>query len=71
MDAEEWLQIKAAFSRALELLPDERTAYLESLTDPAVRAEVASLLASLRDAEDLMEIPAVRLDDYLPDDPWL
>ncbi len=69
MDAEAWLQIKAAFSRALELPPDERAAYLQSLADPAVRAEVASLLASHRDADDLMEIPAVRLVDDLPDDP--
>ena len=69
MDAEQWQQIKLAFSRALELLPEERTAYLESLTDPTVRVEVSSLLASHRDADDLMEVPAIRLDDDLSDDP--
>ena len=69
MDAEQWQQVKMAFSRALELPLEERAAYLESLSDPAVGAEVASLLASHRDAEDLMEIPAVRLADDLTDDP--
>ncbi len=69
MDAGQWQQIKAAFSRALELPPAERAAYLESLSDPAVRVEVASLLASHRHADDLMEIPAIRLDAEPPDDP--
>lgn len=75
MNAEQWQQIKQAFGRALELSPEERSAYLESLTDPAVRAEVASLLASHREADDPMEIPAVRLNDDLEDepehDPWI
>jgi len=69
MDAEQWQQIKTAFSRALELPPEERASYLESLTDPAVREEVSSLLASHRDANDLMEVPAIRLDDDLSEDP--
>ncbi len=73
MDAGQWQQIKAAFGKALELLPEERDAYLESLSDPAVRAEVASLLASQRHADDLMEIAAIRLDaDPDPErDPWI
>ena len=69
MDAGRWQQIKTAFSRALELLPEERAAFLESLDDPAVRVEVASLLASNREAGDLMEIPAIRLNADSPDDP--
>ncbi len=75
MDAEQWQRIKTAFSRALELPPGERAAYLESLTDPAVREEVLSLLASNRDADDPMENPAIRLDADPPDglerDPWI
>lgn len=75
MDAGQWQQIKAAFSRALELPPEERTAYLESLSDPAMRAEVASLLASHRRADDLLEVPAIRLDADPPDeqerDAWI
>ncbi len=69
MDAGRWQQVKTAFSRALELPKEGRDAYLESLSDPAVRAEVASLLASNRDADDVMEIPAIRLDADSPDDP--
>src|SRR5512142_800503 len=69
MDAGQWQQIKMAFNRALELPPEERAAYLESLSDPGVRAEVASLLASHHGADDPMEIPAIRLDAGPPEDP--
>jgi non-specific serine/threonine protein kinase/serine/threonine-protein kinase len=69
MDTGQWQQVKTAFGRALDLLPEERADYVESLSDPAVRLEVASLLASHRQADDLMEIPAIRLDADSPDDP--
>lgn len=75
MDDGQWQQIKAAFSKALELPPAEHPAFLESLNDPAVRLEVASLLASQHAGNDPLESPAIRLDADSPDekerDPWI
>jgi len=71
---ERWHQIKAAFSKALELLPEERAAYLQSLSDAAVRVEVESLLASNRQAETHGG-SRIRLDadpaDHPEEDPWI
>ena len=48
----DWSRIEAIFGHALELAPNERNAYLDQACadDPAVRAEVESLLACDADA---------------------
>lgn len=48
MTPERFKEIEAAFERAHELAPPERTAYLDALraTDPELYVEVTSLLAS-------------------------
>jgi eukaryotic-like serine/threonine-protein kinase len=69
MNVDQWQQIKAAFERALELPPGERVRYLDSLDDPEIRMEVASLLASRREEDDVLENPAIRLEADFPDEP--
>jgi len=59
MTPETWQRIKGVFDAAAELPAAEREAFLESVcgTEPAMLAEVRSLLASLDDAGDFIEAP--------------
>jgi tetratricopeptide (TPR) repeat protein len=56
----DWSAVKALFDQAIALPPDQRAAFLAAATaDPAVRAEVASLLAhAADDAGDFLAQPA-------------
>lgn len=61
MDAERWQQVKSALADALALSGPARAAYLErvGVRDPALRAEVESLLAADREAGSrFLESPA-------------
>lgn len=63
MDAERWQRVNALFHAALERAPAERDAFLDEVCagDPALRAEVTSLVASHR-PDDFLEVPAAALD---------
>ena len=60
-NTEHWEQAKVVFTEALERSGTERVAYLNSACaqDPALRAEVESLLRSFEVAGSFMETPAV------------
>jgi TolB-like protein/Tfp pilus assembly protein PilF/predicted Ser/Thr protein kinase len=57
---EQWGQLKAIFRDAIEYGSTERAAYLDRACakDPALRAEIESLLASHYEAETFIETPA-------------
>jgi eukaryotic-like serine/threonine-protein kinase len=61
----EWARVKRVFLDALEQPEPERSAFLERVCGPdtALRAEVASLLASERAAGNFCEAPAAQLID--------
>src|SRR5215471_12608857 len=72
MTREEWQQIKAILHNALEIPPDERTAYLDGACDGNIelRREVESLLASHDEAGTFFELrppAAPKLTRPLPD----
>ncbi len=76
MNAELWRQVREAFHAAVELSPAERSSFLsETCTDPALRREVESLLASYGEAGELMEVPALELSAETgrqeSEDPWV
>lgn len=60
MAPERWQQIKEVFQTACERHAAARAAYLDEACagDPALRAEVESLLSALRQAADFLEKPA-------------
>jgi len=60
MSPEQWGQLKELFRVAIEHEPLQRAAYLDHACadDPALRAEIESLLASHDDAETFIETPA-------------
>ncbi|HEV7860888.1 MAG TPA: serine/threonine-protein kinase [Pyrinomonadaceae bacterium] len=60
MSPEQWRQLKELFRVAIELEPSQRAAYLDQscADDAALRAEIASLLASHDDAANFIETPA-------------
>jgi serine/threonine protein kinase len=60
MSPEQWGQLKELFRVAIEHEPLQRAAYLDQACadDPALRAEIESLLASHDDAEAFIETPA-------------
>jgi Tol biopolymer transport system component/serine/threonine protein kinase len=57
MNPEQWQRVKETLHTALELPPDERDRFLEQACgeDPALRAEVTSLLSSHESAGDFMD----------------
>jgi len=63
MQPERWGQIDRLFQAALELRPEERTAFLEQACagDAELRREVELLLASDARAESFIEAPALQL----------
>lgn len=68
MNPERWQRVQLLFDEALELGPDERSAYLEAecADDPALRREVESMLVNFAAAgSTFMESPAARLGDDL------
>ena len=67
---DEWRRINEFFHHALEQPADAREAYLrEAVPDPALRAEVASLLAAHDRAGDFIEPGSPALDRLHEDDP--
>ncbi len=64
MDPERWQRVNALFHAALERAPAERDAFLDEACagDPALRAEVSSLLASHR-PDEFLEVPAAVVDE--------
>ncbi|HEX8756146.1 MAG TPA: tetratricopeptide repeat protein [Steroidobacteraceae bacterium] len=73
MEPERWQQVKAALGEALSLSGRSRDTYLERLgaADPALRAELESLLEADRDAgTGFLESPAAAvLDAPVPESP--
>jgi serine/threonine protein kinase/tetratricopeptide (TPR) repeat protein len=61
MTPEKWGQLKELFRVAAEHEPQQRAAFLDQacVSDPALRAEIESLLASHDDAANFIETPAV------------
>ena len=57
---ERWQQIKQIFDEALKYEPPQRAVYLTGAcaSDPSLREEVESLLASRQKAEQFLEAPA-------------
>ena len=57
---EQWEQLREMFRVAIEHEPQQRAAYLDQACDhnPALRAEIESLLASHDHANDFIEMPA-------------
>ncbi len=60
MNVERWQQIDELFHAALACQPEHRTEFLvnECAGDATLHREVESLLSSLADAEDFIEVPA-------------
>jgi len=77
MKTENWQQIKVVFHGAVELPPGERAQYLDRVCSGQgeLRSEVESLLRSYQEAGDLLEEPALRLEQSplssVDDDPWV
>ena len=61
MNSERWRQINRLFEAAIELAPDERSAFINQICrhDENLREELESLLASHEEAEGFLEKPAV------------
>ena len=69
MPGHDWQQVKELFHEALRQSSGERTAFLERACagDHELRAEVESLLRSLRDAESFLEMPVIgESADHVP-----
>jgi serine/threonine protein kinase len=60
MSPEQWGQLKELFRTAIECEPPQRAAYLDQAcaSDPVLREEIESLLASHDEAETFIETPA-------------
>ncbi len=77
MNPERWQQIKVALHQALELEPEPRRVYLDSLTaeDGDLGAELQSLLAAHDQAGSaFLNVPAAALeilDNVESPDPWV
>ncbi|PWT98434.1 MAG: hypothetical protein C5B51_29280 [Terriglobia bacterium] len=67
MTAGRWKKIKAVFDSALEMVPEERPAFLEQACggDDALKEEVGRLLAEFRDTESFLDSPVFPLDKGL------
>jgi hypothetical protein len=63
MTPERWQQIREVLHHAVELPPQERSAYLDRAcaADHSLRPEVESLIASYEEVGDSMEEPALVL----------
>ncbi|MDQ3043407.1 MAG: hypothetical protein M3R11_13665, partial [Acidobacteriota bacterium] len=59
MKRENWRKVKAIFDSAVEVAPDNRSAFLNDACadDGELRREVETLLASSDEAESFMETP--------------
>ena len=57
--AERWTEVRALFEELVELAPAEREGRLAALSDPALGARVAALLAADSSAGRFLETPAV------------
>jgi serine/threonine-protein kinase len=70
--ADEWARVRDLFEAALKQRPSQRAAFLDQACsdNPAVRAEVTSLLDAHDSATDFIEAPAYEVAaDLLADDP--
>ncbi len=63
LTSERWRQVKQIFQAAVELAPTEREAYLANAcaADPALRAEIASLLAAHEQPGSFLDAPAMEV----------
>ena len=63
MTPERWQRAKQLFAEARESAPAQRSEFLEGACagDPALRAEIESLLAEERDMGDFLSSPAIPL----------
>lgn len=68
MDQESWQKVKSLFAAAEDLTAEDRPAFLESIDDPHLRSEVASLLEEHELDEGLLESNAIDLAGKLSDD---
>ncbi|MDQ5846364.1 MAG: serine/threonine protein kinase [Acidobacteriota bacterium] len=59
MDRKRWEQLEDLLQRALDVEPDERAAFLQSVADDSLRSEVEALLSKEADARSFLESPAV------------
>ena len=60
LDEGRWRALDALFEQALDLAPENRRAFVEHV-DPALRADLASLLAADLASESLLETPAAEM----------
>lgn len=68
MEAALWKRIKEAYAEAIDLPPADQEAYVTEC-DPAIREEVARLLAANRKADNFIDIPFLVEHDSLQADP--
>ena len=68
MNPEHWEDVKQIVDTCLDLDPRARDAHLAALcaADPALRAEVESLLAAYDEADDFMDTPALESNPQAP-----
>ncbi len=59
MDRKRWEQLEDLLQRALDVEPDKRAAFLQSVADDSLRSEVEALLNKEADAGSFLESPAV------------
>src|SRR5687767_12367589 len=58
MNEQQWRSVEEHFAAAVSLPPADRFALLESIADPAIRGELASLLRANDAASSFMDTPA-------------
>jgi len=68
MDPESWQKVKELFAAAEDLAAEDRPAFLDTIDDPDLRSELASLLEERELDEDLLESNAIDLAAKLSDD---
>lgn len=70
MEAENWAKIKDILEQALDLTPEQRTAFLDSCDITAEqRAEVEQLISFETEAAEMMQLSAVEFSkDFIEDD---
>src|SRR2546423_1548103 len=64
MSSERWRQVDGLLQAALDLAPEKRRAFLDKAcaSDPTLRGEVESLIASYEKAGSFIEQPAIEVD---------
>ncbi|MBX7170051.1 MAG: serine/threonine protein kinase [Pyrinomonadaceae bacterium] len=61
MNKENWQKLNELFSEAIEIAPDERAVFIDSIEDREIRAELESLLKSHDDSNKFLNKSAVEI----------